>query len=279
MPEPDRAYLRAPALSRSQQFRGSGSRLVDQLQQPVRRQLDLLVAPLGSSVVAGDDPRPVDTPEVPTKRRGGQESGLRPWSPSSCWFLGPTARALPEPDQVDDGSCPQRPFDEAEAKAMTDAGISSVRVWFWRAHVEAQARRVRLGARVDEAVAAKRRRRHEHASVPVRHTGMGGRRRRAGRRGSPTASRSPPAPRRPAPRLPTSPPRRCVATDPTAISGISIAGCRSGRSRIWQIWNEPNLVSFYRPAVDPIAYASVLPGGRRTRSAARTRMPRSCSPG
>ena len=27
---------------------------------------------------------------------------------------------------------------------------------------------------------------------------------------------------------------------------------------IWQIWNEPNLGSFYRPAVDPIAYGSLV---------------------
>jgi hypothetical protein len=26
----------------------------------------------------------------------------------------------------------------------------------------------------------------------------------------------------------------------------------------WQIWNEPNLVSFYRPAVDPVAYGSLV---------------------
>lgn len=28
--------------------------------------------------------------------------------------------------------------------------------------------------------------------------------------------------------------------------------------RVWQIWNEPNLSSFFRPAVDPVAYAAII---------------------
>ena len=44
-------------------------RVVQRLQEVVRRQLDLLVPPFGSTVVAGDDPHPVDPAEVAEHER------------------------------------------------------------------------------------------------------------------------------------------------------------------------------------------------------------------
>ena len=174
-------------------------------------------------------------------------------------LLAPAAAGEPPAggsEELSIGVVPQRSFDEGEAQAMAEAGISSVRVWFSWADVERERGRFDWGT-LDETVAV----------------GAGG-------------------------RLTTLPflfgtPGWAAADDGQDCEGW---GCvtyapRTESSRaafaefaaaavrrygpggrfwdlhralpyrpieIWQIWNEQNLVSFYRPAVDPIAYASIV---------------------
>ena len=114
---------------------------------------------------------------------------------------------------------------------------------------------------LDETVAANARGRDDDAAVPVRDAGLGGGRGRPGlRRRRVRLVRA--ALRRDASRRsPTSPRRRCAATGRAERSGSTHRALPYRPIEIWQIWNEPNLSSFYRPAVDPIGYAALVEAG------------------
>ena len=58
---------------------GSGALLVEPLQQVVSRELDLLVAPLGGPVQAGDQAHPVDAAEVSRWAWRGAFRNVGPW--------------------------------------------------------------------------------------------------------------------------------------------------------------------------------------------------------
>ncbi len=160
-----------------------------------------------------------------------------------------------EPDELTIGVVPQRPFDEGEAKAMTEAGISSVRVWLSWAHVEAKRGEFDWGP-VDEAVAA-----NADGGMSTLPFLFGTPAWAAADDGQACFGHD------------------CISFAPrsedtrSAFADFAAAAVRrygpdgtfwdqhrglpERPIKIWQIWNEPNLVSFYRPAVDPIAYASV----------------------
>jgi polysaccharide biosynthesis protein PslG len=154
------------------------------------------------------------------------------------------------------GVVPQRSFDDSETQAMNDAGIASVRVWLPWAQVESE--RGQLDWRsFDQTVA---------------DNAEGGLTTLPFLFGSPAWAAADDgqlcegadcisyAPR-------SAPTRSAFA----AFAGAAVRrygpggrfwdlhpGLRARPVEIWQIWNEPNLSSFYRPAVDPIGYASVV---------------------
>ncbi|MFI5121569.1 MAG: beta-galactosidase [Vicinamibacteria bacterium] len=154
------------------------------------------------------------------------------------------------------GVVPQRPFDAAETKVMTEAGISSVRVWFSWAQVEGKRGEFDWGL-LDETVAA-----NADGGLTTLPFLFGTPAWAAGDDGQSCDGGD------------------CISFAPrseasrSAFAGFAAAAVRrygpggnfwshnqelpERPIRIWQIWNEPNLVSFYHPAVDPIAYASLV---------------------
>ena len=151
------------------------------------------------------------------------------------------------------GVVPQRSIERGETGDMTDAGISSVRVWISWAQVEWVRGEFDWGG-VDQAIAANAD--GGLTTLPFlfgtppwagNHDGCEG---------------------------------ECVAFAPRseetreAFARFAAAAVRRYGPHgafwdqrrglpyrpveTWQIWNEPNLSSFYRPAVDPIGYASLV---------------------
>jgi hypothetical protein len=154
------------------------------------------------------------------------------------------------------GVVPQRPLDDEESKVITDAGISSIRVWFSWAQVEAKRGEFDWGP-LDQTVAA---------------NADGGLTTLPFLFGTPAWAAADDG-------------QSCVGDDCTSFAPRS-EGTRSAFGAFaaaavrrygpggnfwnqhpglpdrpietWQVWNEPNLSSFYAPAVDPIGYASLL---------------------
>ena len=154
------------------------------------------------------------------------------------------------------GVVPQRPFDGAEAELMTNAGIGSVRVWFSWAQVERQRGDYDWGL-VDATVSANAG--GGLATLPFLF-------------GTPTWAAADDGQ--------SCEGEDCVSFAPrsnetrSAFAEFAAAAVRrfgpggsfwnqhGGLSyrpiETWQVWNEPNLSSFYRPAADPFAYASLV---------------------
>ena len=154
------------------------------------------------------------------------------------------------------GVVPQRPFDDAEAELMTNAGIGSVRVWFSWAQVERRRGDYDWGL-VDATVSANAG--GGLATLPFLF-------------GTPTWAAMDDGQ--------SCEGEDCVSFAPrsnetrSAFAEFAAAAVRRygpGGSfwnqhrglpyrpiETWQVWNEPNLSSFYRPAVDPFAYASLV---------------------
>jgi hypothetical protein len=152
------------------------------------------------------------------------------------------------------GVVPQRPVERGETEDMTDAGISSVRVWFSWAQVESARGEFDWGA-VDQVVAA---------------NADGGLTTLPFLFGTPSWAASDDGCEG----------SECISFGPrseetrSAFARFAAAAVRRYGPRgafwdqrrglpyrpieNWQIWNEPNLSSFYRPAVDPIGYASLV---------------------
>jgi hypothetical protein len=154
------------------------------------------------------------------------------------------------------GVVPQRGFDDDEAELMGEAGISSVRDWFSWAQVEPR-RGERNWGLLDDTVAANAR--AGMTTLPFLF-------------GTPAWAAAEDG-------------RDCVEGDCVSYPPISdetraefadfaaAAARRYGPGgafwiahralpyrpvEVWQIWNEPNLSSFYRPAVDPVGYAALV---------------------
>jgi hypothetical protein len=157
------------------------------------------------------------------------------------------------------GVVPQRSFDDSESELMTEAGITSVRDWFSWAQVEHSRGEFDWGS-TDDMVAANAR--GGMTTLPFL---FGTPAWAAGDDGQACfgADCAPYAPR----------------TEETrdAFADFAAAAVRRygpGGSfwdqhpalpyrpiRTWQIWNEPNLSSFYRPSVDPSGYALLVAAG------------------
>jgi hypothetical protein len=157
------------------------------------------------------------------------------------------------------GVVPQRAFDDDEAELMGEAGVSSVRVWFSWAQVE-PSRGERDWWLLDDTVTANAR--AGMATLPFLF-------------GTPAWAAAEDG-------------RDCTGDDCVSYPPVSdetradFAGFATAAARrygpggafwsshralpyrpieVWQIWNEPNLSSFYHPAVDPIGYATLVEAG------------------
>ena len=162
----------------------------------------------------------------------------------------------PEDGMLTIGVVPQRAYDEKDTEAMADAGIESVRVWFPWSHVESQ-RGAYQWASLDRTVA-------ENAAGGLNTLPfLFGTPAWAGDADDQLCDGD-----------------GCISfaprSDETRAAFAQFAAAAVQRYgpggefweerrglpyrpiEVWQIWNEPNLVSFYRPAVDPIAYAAML---------------------
>jgi polysaccharide biosynthesis protein PslG len=152
------------------------------------------------------------------------------------------------------GVVPQRGFDDAEARAMKAAGITSIRVWFSWAQVEGTRGQFDWGI-ADHAVADNAR--GGLTTLPFLF-------------GTPAWAAAADlhscgectsfAPR-------TAATRSAFAEFAAAAvrrygPGGAFWAQRPGVPyrpiEIWQVWNEPNLSSFYRPTVDPSGYALLV---------------------
>jgi polysaccharide biosynthesis protein PslG len=154
------------------------------------------------------------------------------------------------------GVVPQRTYDDRDTDAMRDAGITSMRVWFPWAQIER-----RQGDRnwepLDRAVAT-----NAEAGITTLPFLFGTPEwaaRADGEFCSGTAC-MPFAPR-------TEESRRAFAEfAAAAVRRYGPDGTFWDQHRaldplpidVWQVWNEPNLVSFHAPAVDPLAYAAMV---------------------
>lgn len=154
------------------------------------------------------------------------------------------------------GVVPQRAFDRSESDLMAEAGVSSVRVYFSWAQVDAK-RGERDWSALDGAVAA-----GAAAGMTTLPFLFGTPSWAAEADGWDCAVvdciRYPPR---------TEQTRASFAAFAAATvrrygpGGTFWSSHRALPYRpieVWQIWNEPNLSSFYSPAVDPIGYASLL---------------------
>lgn len=157
------------------------------------------------------------------------------------------------------GVVPQRSFDDEEAELMNDAGISSVRDWFSWAQVERSRGEFDWGS-TDDLVAANAR-----GGLTTLPFLFGTPAWAAGDDGQACFGGDcvPYAPR--------------TAQTRTAFGDFAAAAVRrygpggnfwdQHRAlpyrpiETWQIWNEPNLSSFYRPSVDPSGYALLVGSG------------------
>jgi hypothetical protein len=154
------------------------------------------------------------------------------------------------------GVVPQRPYADSDTKAMTSAGISSVRVWFSWAQIERQPGDFNWGA-VDQTVATNAR-----AGMTTLPFLFGTPNWAAGLDGwycEPDVCMSLPPH--------TDESRQAFADFAAAAVRRYGPGGTFWRQRsdlrpmpiqTWQIWNEPNLSSFWEPAVDPIAYGELV---------------------
>jgi hypothetical protein len=164
--------------------------------------------------------------------------------------------AASETEALTIGVVPQRAFDDAETKLMTEAGISSVRVWFSWAQVEAKRGEYGWSA-LDQTVAA-----NADGGLSTLPFLFGTPAWAAADDGQSCFGGDC------APFAPRSDETRSAFGDfaaavvrrygPDGNFWNQHPGLPYRPIEIWQIWNEPNLVSFYRPAVDPIAYASLV---------------------
>ncbi len=157
------------------------------------------------------------------------------------------------------GVVPQRAFDHSEAKLMTDAGIASVRVWLPWMQVESKRDDLDWGP-VDQAVTD-----NADAGLATLPFLFGTPSWAAHEDGQECDDDD------------------CVAFPPRSdVTRAEFAEFAAAAVRrygpdgnfwdqhrglpyrpieIWQLWNEPNLSSFYRPAVDPIAYGALVQAG------------------
>jgi hypothetical protein len=154
------------------------------------------------------------------------------------------------------GVVPQRPFDADETEAMTEAGISSVRVWLPWAQVESERGRLDW----------------ESFDQTVADNAEGGLTTLPFLFGTPAWAAADDGQLCEGTECLSFPPRS--ESTRTAFAAFAAAavrrygpggrfweqhpGLRPRPIETWQIWNEPNLSSFYRPAVDPIGYAAVV---------------------
>ncbi len=154
------------------------------------------------------------------------------------------------------GIVPQRPYGDSDTRAMTAAGISSVRVWFSWAQIERQPGDFNW-ATVDQTVAT-----NAKAGMTTLPFLFGTPAWAAGLDGWYCE-----------PDVCMSLPPRTDATREQFADFAAAAVHRYGpggtfwRQRTdlrpmpiqtWQIWNEPNLSSFWAPGVDPIAYGELV---------------------
>jgi hypothetical protein len=159
-------------------------------------------------------------------------------------------------DELTIGVVPQRWVEGDETEAMVEAGIGSVRVWFAWPQVEPKRDELDWDA-LDRQVAANAAAGLTTLPFLFGTPGWAGQ-----LDGSPCYGLD----------CMTHPPRSSATLAEfaefarAAVRRYGHAGTFWGqRSRLpyrpigaWQIWNEPNLSSFFRPAVDPVAYASIL---------------------
>jgi hypothetical protein len=161
-----------------------------------------------------------------------------------------------EPDELTIGVVPPRAYGDSDTRAMRPAGITSVRAWFSGAQVERQRGDFNWG-QVDQTVATNARAGMSTLpylfGTPAWAAGLDGW---------------------------YCEPETCVRLAPRSDASrqefASFAGAAARRYgpggafwrqhddlrplpiRIWQIWNEPNLSSFWGPAVDPMAYGELV---------------------
>jgi hypothetical protein len=154
------------------------------------------------------------------------------------------------------GVVPQRPYGDADTADMRDAGIRSVRAWFSWAQVERQRGDFNWGP-VDQTVATNAR-----AGLTTLPYLFGTPAWAAGLDGwycePDDCVRLPPR---------TDESRQGFAAFAAAAVKRYGPGGTFWRQRtelrpmpieVWQIWNEPNLSSFWGPAVDPISYGKLV---------------------
>jgi hypothetical protein len=171
--------------------------------------------------------------------------------------LAPAAAAVPRgEDPLAIGVVPQRSYDDGDAERMGDVGIESVRVWFPWSHVER--RRGELDWEgLDRAVTTNAE--GGLTTLPFLY----GTPEWAARLDGQLCAGSgcvPFAPR-------TEQTRAAFAEfaaaavrryGPDGRFWDAHRGLDPKPIEVWQIWNEPNLSSFYAPAVDPLGYAALI---------------------
>jgi hypothetical protein len=157
------------------------------------------------------------------------------------------------------GVVPQRSFDDSEAGLMADAGISSIRDWFPWAQVERERGEFDWGS-TDGVVATNAR--FGMTTLPFLF-------------GTPDWAAAEDGWECFGGECASYPPR--TAETRTAFGDFAAAAVRRygpGGTfwdqheglpyrpiETWQLWNEPNLSSFYRPAVDPTGYGLLVQAG------------------
>lgn len=167
---------------------------------------------------------------------------------------GDSAPATPDPLTI--GVVPQRPYGDSDTRAMKDVRIKSVRAWFSWAQVERQRDNFNWDP-VDQTVATNTR-----AGMTTLPFLFGTPTWAAGLDGwycePEDCVRLPPR---------TDESRQEFAAFAAAAAHRYGPGGTFWRQRpelrpmpirIWQIWNEPNLSSFWGPAVDPISYGKLV---------------------
>jgi hypothetical protein len=174
-------------------------------------------------------------------------------------FLAPGAAGDPppyEPGELTIGVVPQRPYGDADTRAMRSVGITSVRAWFSWAQIERQRGDFNWGL-VDQTVATNAR-----AGMTTLPFLFGTPTWAAGLDGwycEPDACVSLP-PRSDQSRAEFAAFAAAAARryGPGGTFWRQQTGVRPMPIEIWQIWNEPNLSSFWGPAVDPVGYGKLV---------------------
>jgi hypothetical protein len=172
--------------------------------------------------------------------------------------LAPSAAGDPpkEPDALTIGVVPQRAYGDSDTKSMRDAGITSVRTWISWAQVERQRGDFNWGP-VDQTVATNAR-----AGMTTLPDLFGTPAWAAGLDGwycePETCVRLAPrsdASRQEFAQFAAAAVRRY---GPDGTFWRQHTDLRAMPIEHWQIWNEPNLSSFWGPAVDPASYGELV---------------------